>query len=212
MGEGCAVSNARGMGVLGPSASFFLAGPGPLPWIWTRVLLRPCKSDRLTCPSHPTHTYVNPSVPFSWWRGKSRSGFSRGLPSLSPTSTPSTPVLGLLSLESPLMLSPLLGMPLTPLSAGPCQSYASHLSSSLHQEAPDFPAGAVSPTKRSVHVPFSDTVFISLLSPSPGRGDTRCSPLEARIWDLGNVENWNFLSFALCFWEAGSGRDDFVSP
>lgn len=194
------------------SASFFLAGPGPLPWIWTWVLSRPCKSDRVTCPSHLTHTCVNPLVLFSWGRGKSRSGFSRGLPSLAPTPTPSTAVLGLLSLVSSLMLSPLLGMPLTPLSAGPCQSYASDLSSSLHQGASDFPAGAISRTTRSVHVPFSETIFISLLSPSPGRGDTRCSPLDARIWDLGNAENWNFLSFALCFWEAGSGHDDFISP
>lgn len=40
----------------------------------------------------------------------------------------------------------------------------------------------------TVHAPFSDTVLISLSSPSTERGDSRHLPLDAPVWGLGSGE------------------------
>ena len=41
----------------------------------------------------------------------------------------------------------------------------------------------------SLSVSSLDTIFISLLSSAPARGDPSFFPLGAHIWDLGDVEN-----------------------
>lgn len=53
----------------------------------------------------------------------------------------------------------------------------------------------------TVHAPFSDTVLISLSSPSPGRGDSRHLPLDAPVWGLGSGE-WG----GLCSLLSAAGR------
>lgn len=78
---------------------------------------------------------------------------------------------------------------------------ASGLSSSLCQDPRHGNLQDRASALGTVHAPFSDTVLISLSSPSPGRGDSRHLPLDAPVWGLGSGE-WG----GLCSLLSAAGR------
>lgn len=140
------------------------AGASACIWIW--VLLRICQLDRVgRLPS--THHRGNPTVLSLQQQSKP------GVCCAPTTSTPCTPVLGLLSLMCPSGCAPLLEMPDCPV----CWA----LTGLLHQISAPHPTGnpqfvspqGSAPVLGTVRVPFSDTTLISHGVPSTGRGDMR---------------------------------------